>query len=97
MHQEELHVSAEIKDGIEELWVTSETTVIHLSIHVDTGEVRGFSCRLGPGMVAEMGGNRDVKTGHCYPGLFIFTEDGEHRVTSRKYVSKRHGGWIIED
>lgn len=97
MPREELHVIAEIKDGIEELWVTSETAVIHLSIVVDTGEVRNFSCRLAPGMVAEMGPSRDVKTGDRCPSLFIFTEDGDHQVTSRKYVAKRNGEWCVED
>ncbi len=97
MPPEELHITAEIKDGIEELWVTSETSRILLRIAIATGEVRNFSCKLAAGRVAEMGPARDVKTGHLYPSLHIYTEDADHNVTLRKDIGKRQGEWFIGD
>ena len=87
----ELHVIAEIKDGFEEVWITSETTVIHISIDIASRSVTGFSCRLGPSVVAEMG-----QSGDDYPSFCIFTESSDHKVGSRLYCKKQGGDWVIE-
>lgn len=91
-----LHVASEIVDGIETLWVTSDSTVINLDIDVSTGVVRRFSCRLGPGVVAEMGETRDVISGHVYPSLCIFTEDENHNASRQQFCTKGDDGWSIE-
>jgi hypothetical protein len=92
----DLHVASEIVDGIEELWLTSDSTVIHLSIDVSQGVLRGFSCRLGPGVVVEMGQCRDSRSGCVYPTFCIFVEGGNHDVSSRQYCIKRGNEWFIE-
>lgn len=91
-----LHVESEVVDGIEELWLTSDSTVIHLSIDVNQGVLRGFSCRLGPGVVVEMGHSRDSRSEHVYPMFCIFAEDENHGVSSRLYCIKRDHEWVIE-
>ena len=96
MEEPKLHVASEIVEGIEELWVTSDSTVIHLSIDVGTGVVRSFSCRLGPGVVAEMGETRDVVSGHAYPSLCIFTEDENHNASRQQFCTKGDDEWSIE-
>ncbi|RYZ65302.1 MAG: hypothetical protein EOP09_14485 [Proteobacteria bacterium] len=96
MKELKLHVASEIVDGTEELWVSSDSTVIHLSIEVGTGIVRGFSCRLGPGVVAEMGETRNVVPGHVYPSLCIFTEDANHNASRQQFCTKVDDEWSIE-
>ena len=96
MQELKLHIASEIVDGTENLWVTSDSTVILLNIEVSTGKVRGFSCRLGPGVVAEMGENRNVLTGHVYPSLCIFTEDENHRASPQQFCDKRGDTWFLE-
>lgn len=96
MHELKLHVASEIVDGTEELWVTSDSTVIHLSIEVRTGIVRGFSCRLGPGVVAEMGEVRSALSDELYPMLCIFTEDGNHHASPQQFCRKYGTEWLIE-
>jgi hypothetical protein len=96
MKELKLHVSSEIVDGIENLWVTSDSTVILINIEVSTGIVQGFSCRLGPGVVAEMGETRNVVSGHVYPGLCIFTEDENNNASRQQFCTKGDDGWSIE-
>ena len=96
MHDLKLHIASEIVDGTEELWVTSDSTVIHLSIEVRTGIVRGFSCRLGPGVVAEMGESRSAISAEVYPTLCIFTEDENHHASPQKFCRKHGTEWVIE-
>lgn len=92
----DLHVASEVVDGIEELWLTSDSTVIHLSIDVAQGVLRGFSCRLGPGVVVEMGHSRDSRSGRVYPSFCTFVEEGNHDVSPRRYYFKRGDEWVIE-
>lgn len=96
MHDLKLHVASEIVDGTEELWVTSDSTVIHLSIEVHSGIVRGFSCRLGPGVVAEMGEARSDLSDEVYPMLCIFTEDDHHHASRPQFCRKYGAEWLIE-
>ena len=96
MHEMNLHVASEIVDGTEELWVTSDSTVIHLSIEVGTGIVRGFSCRLGPGVVAEMGEARSALSDEVYPMLCIFTEDENHHASPQQFCRKYGAEWLVE-
>jgi hypothetical protein len=96
MKELKLHAESEIVDGIENLWVTSDSTMILLSIEVGTGIVKGFSCRLGDGVVAEMGETRNVVSGHVYPSLCIFTEDENHNASRQQFCSKGDDGWSIE-
>jgi hypothetical protein len=96
MHDLKLHVASEIVNGTEELWVTSDSTVIHLSIEVRTGIVRGFSCRLGSGVVAEMGEARSALSTEVYPTLCIFTEDANHHVSQQQFCRKHGSEWFIE-
>lgn len=96
MQELKLQVSSEIVDGIEELWVTSDLTVIHMSIDVSNGVLRNFSCRLGSGVVAEMGEVRSALSGHVYPSLWIFIEDENHNTSHRQLCIKRGNEWVIE-
>lgn len=96
MRELKLHVASKIVDGTEELWVTSDLTVIHLSIEVRTGIVRGFSCRLGPGVVAEMGEARCALSDVVYPMLCIFTEDENHHASPQQFCRKNGTEWLIE-
>ena len=96
MQEMKLHVASEIVDGTEDLWVTSDSTVIHLSIEVGTGIVRGFSCRLGPGVVAEMGEARSALSKEVYPMLCIFTEDENHHASPQQFCRKYGAEWLIE-
>jgi hypothetical protein len=91
-----LHTISKIDNGIEELWVTSEcSVVIHLSIDVSTGRVSGFSCRLGPGIVADMGTTTDASTNMTYPMLCIFAEY-EKGTSPLQFCRKRGTQWVIE-
>jgi hypothetical protein len=96
MRELDLHLASEIVDEIEELWVTSDSTVIHLSIDVSQGVLRGFSCRLGPGVVAEMGQSHNVRSGAVYPSLSVFVEDENRDISSRWYCFKRGDEWFVE-
>ena len=96
MQEMKLHVASEIVDGTEEVWVTSDSTVIHLSIEVGTSIVRGFSCRLGPGVVAEMGEARSALSKEVYPMLCIFTEDENHHATPLQFCRKYGDEWLVE-
>ncbi len=96
MQELKLHVASEIVDGTEDLWVTSDSTVIHLSIDVRTGTLRGFSCRLGPGVVAEMGETRSALSDEVYPALCIFTEDENHHASPQQFCRKYGTEWFIE-
>ena len=96
MQELNLHVTSEIIDGTEELWVTADSTIIHLSIDVGTGTLRGFSCRLGPGVVAEMGEARSIISGEAYPMLCIFTEDENHHASPQQFCRKYGTEWLIE-
>jgi hypothetical protein len=96
MRQLKLHVASEIDDGTETLWVTSDSTVILLTIDVSTGKLRGFSCRLGPGVVAEMGEARSAQSPEVYPSLCIFTEDENHQASPQQFCRKYGSEWIIE-
>lgn len=91
-----LHVASEIVDGTETLWVTSDSTVILLTIEVITGKVRGFSCRLGAGVVAEMGEARSALSPRVYPMLCIFTEDENHHASSQQFCRKYGAEWLVE-
>lgn len=96
MRELKLHVASEIVDGTEELRVTSDSTVIHLRIEVGTGIVRSFSCRLGPGVVAEMGEARRTLSDEVYPMLCIFTEDENHHASPQQFCRKHGTEWLIE-
>lgn len=96
MRELKLHVASKIVDGTEELWVTSDSSVIHLSIEVATGIVRSFSCRLGPGVVAEMGEARSALSCEVYPMLCIFTEDENHQSSPQQFCRKYGTEWLIE-
>lgn len=96
MRKLHLHVASEINDGIEELWVTSESMVIRLSISVETGRIRTFSCKLDSDVVAEAGESRNRKNNTVYPMLHIFTTKDEHLVGSRYYIEKGNDGWLID-
>ena len=96
MHELKLHVASQTVDGIEELWVTSDSTVIHLSIAVKTGTLRGFSCRLGPGVVAEMGEARSALSNEMYTMLCIFTEDENQHASPQQFCRKYGAEWVIE-
>jgi hypothetical protein len=96
MKELKLHVSSEIVDGIENLWVTSDSTVILINIEVSTGIVQGFSCRLGPGVVAEMGEARSALSDEVYPMLCIFTEDENHHASPQQFCRKYGAEWLIE-
>lgn len=91
-----LHVASEIVDGLESLWVSSESTVIHLSIEVESGRVIDFSCRLGTGIVAEMGEVINALSGERYPSLCIFAEDENHNSSPQQFCQKHDGVWHIE-
>ena len=91
MSKLDLHIISEIKDGLEEVWVTSEVTAIHMTIDINSRSVTGFSCRLEPSVVAEMG-----QSGDDYPMLCVFTESSDHKVGSRLYCKKQGRDWIIE-
>jgi hypothetical protein len=96
MRELKLHVASEIVDGTETLWVTSDSTVILLTIDVSTGKVQGFSCRLGPGVVAEMGEARCALSPEVYPMLCIFTEDENHHASPQQFCRKFGAEWVIE-
>ena len=96
MDAPKLHVASEIVDGIESLWVTSESTIIHLSIEVATGRVINFSCRLGAGIVAEMGESRNAISDERYPSLCIFSEDENHNSSPQQFCQKHGTEWHIQ-
>jgi hypothetical protein len=96
MQKLKLHISSEIVDGTENLWVTSDSTVILLTIDVSTGKVLGFSCRLGPGVVVEMGDARSALSADVYPTLCIFTEDENHHASPQQFCRKYGSEWLIE-
>ena len=96
MQELKLHVASEIVDGTETLWVTSDSTVILVTIEVSTGRVRGFSCRLGPGVVAEMGEARSALSSKVYPMLCIFAEDENHHASPQQFCRKYGTEWLIE-
>jgi hypothetical protein len=90
-----LHITSEIEGGRENVWVTSDEITILLIIDIDSGAVKGFSCRLGEGVVAEMGWAHHSFP-MPFPTLCIFTEDAEHNAGPRYYCNKRESGWNIE-
>ena len=96
MQELKLHVASEIIDGVEDLWVTSDSTVIHLRIDAGRGILRGFSCRLGPGVVVEMGEARSALSSEVYPMLCIFTEDDNHHASPQQFCRKHGDEWFIE-
>jgi hypothetical protein len=96
MDAPKLHIASDICDRIENLWVTNESTVIHLSIEVSTGRVINFSCRLGAGIVAEMGEARNSMTDERYPMLCIFSEDEDHNSSPQQFCRKYGSEWQIE-
>jgi hypothetical protein len=96
MRDLKLHVASEIVDGTENLWVTSDSTVILVTIDVSAGRVRGFSCRLGPGVVAEMGEVRSPLSAEVYPMLCIFMEDDNHHASPQQFCRKYGDEWVIE-
>lgn len=96
MQELKLHVASKIADGTEELWVTSESTVIYLCIDLKKSTIRNFSCRLGPGVVAEMAEARSTISDEVYPMLCIFTEDENHHTSPQQFCRKYGTEWLIE-
>lgn len=89
-------MTSKIADGLEEVWVTSESIVIHLTIQLDSGVLRGFSCRLDSDVVAEFGELRNALSKEAYPMLYVFTVVDGHEVGSRYFIHKRNNQWTIE-
>ena len=96
MDAPKLHVASEIVDGFENIWVTSESTIIHLRIEVATGRVTRFSCRLGAGIVVEMGEARNAILAEKYPMLCICSEDENHSSSPQQFCKKHGTEWHIQ-
>lgn len=95
----ELHVASNIEEGTEEVWVTSGTVgavVVLLIVDLESHALRGFSCRLQTGVVAELGETKDVVSGEGWPSLCIFAEEAGRVASLRYYCSKRGGKWSVE-
>ena len=95
MEEPKLHISSATENGIEELWVTSDSTTILLTIEVETGRTTGFMCRLGPGIVAEMGGSHEAGSSITYPSLCIYRENEQNEATRQQFIRKIQGEWCI--
>lgn len=81
------------------MWVTSGTVkavVILLIVDLESHALRGFSCRLQTGIVAELGETKDVVSGERWPSLCIFAEEDGRVASPRYFCDKRGGKWSIE-
>lgn len=91
-----LHISSKVDGGKEEIWVTSDTVVVLLIVDLESHALRGFSCRLQTGIVAELGESNNVVSGERWPSLCIFVEEDGRVASPRYFCQKRGGKWSIE-
>ena len=95
MRDLELHISSKVEDGKEEVWVTSNTVIVLLIVDLESHALRGFSCRLDTGIVAELGESNNVVSGEKWPVLCIFVEEDGRVASPRYFCQKRGGKWSI--
>lgn len=92
-----IDIASETLDKTENLWVFTTDTQVLLSIDTEKGTLVSFSCRLGPGVVVEMGMSRNLTSGDQYPCLCIFAEEEGHATGPLQFVRKCNGQWIVEN
>ena len=81
------------------MWITSGTVgavVVLLIVDLESHALRGFSCRLQTGIVAELGHTKNVVPCESWPSLCIFVEEDGRVASPRYFCDKRGGKWSIE-